>query len=140
MHVSEDNRNFRTNDHQQEEDNEQKSKDIIEPSKPDTREDKEELNKEGIWLVRTGNWIGSDLVPRNPPNSVRGTETQNQRAKSSKYNEIGIAPVLLLPQRMKFSTVRITKAIPGKKHAVAQETDLHPSEVPFIVLHSRTPT
>ncbi|KAJ0884663.1 hypothetical protein HanPSC8_Chr10g0436401 [Helianthus annuus] len=60
---------------------------------------------------------------------------QNKSDKSMKYNEMGIAPVLLLPQRMKFNTVRITKTIPGKKNAIDHETDRHPSEVPLIVLH-----
>jgi hypothetical protein len=76
----------------------------------------------------------------NPPKRVSGTEMQNQRAKRTKYKEIGIAPVLWLPQRMKFSIVRIRKTIPGKKHATDQETDLHPSEVPLMVLHKRTAT
>ena len=71
---------------------------------------------------------------------VSGTEMQNQRKSNSKYREMGIAPVLLLPQRRKFSPVRIIKAIPGKKQADNQEMDLHPSEVPLMVLHRRTLT
>jgi hypothetical protein len=74
----------------------------------------------------------------NPPKRVSGTEMQNQRDKRTKYKEIGIAPVLWLPQRMKFKIVRITKTIPGKKDATDQEMDLHPSEVPLMVLHMRT--
>ncbi|KAI5432575.1 hypothetical protein KIW84_020041 [Lathyrus oleraceus] len=94
----------------------------------------------GIWLVRTGYSICSAFVPINPPVRVSGTEMQNQRKNSSKYKEMGIAPVLLLPQRTKFSAVRIVKAIPGKKHAANHEIDLHPSEVPFMVLQRRTLT
>jgi hypothetical protein len=71
---------------------------------------------------------------------VRGTEIQNQRKNSSKYKEMGIAPVLLLFHRMKLSTVRITKAMPGKKHAADQEIDLHPSDVPLMILQRRTLT
>ena len=65
---------------------------------------------------------------------------QNQRAKSSTYNEMGMALELLLPLRMKFNSVRITKTMPGKKHATDQETDLPPSVVPLIVLQRRTAT
>ncbi|WVZ08592.1 hypothetical protein V8G54_021938 [Vigna mungo] len=71
---------------------------------------------------------------------VSGTEMQNQRKNNSKYKEMGIAPVLLLPQRRKLSPVRIINAIPGKKQADNQEIDLHPSEVALRVLHRRTLT
>jgi len=68
--------------------------------------------------------MASDVVPRKPPRRVRGTEMQNQSDRRMKYKEIGMAPVLLLPHRTKFRAVRITKTIPGKKHAVDQATDL----------------
>jgi len=51
---------------------------------------------------------------------------------------MGRAPVLFLVHSMKFNTVRTMKTMPGKKQAVDQETDLHPSDVPFKVLQSLT--
>ena len=59
-----------------------------------------------------GYWIGIDSIPKNLPKSVSGIEMQNQMDKSIKYKEMGITPILLL----------------------------HPSKVPWIVLHRRTPT
>ena len=46
VHVGEDQRNLTTDYDQQEEDNEQEAKDIVEPSQPNAGKDEEELNEE----------------------------------------------------------------------------------------------
>jgi hypothetical protein len=79
-------------------------------------------------------------VPSKPPIRVSGTEMQNHRAKRVKKSEMGIAPVLFLPHRMEFSTVKMIKTMPGKKQEVNQATDFHPSVLCLIVLQTRTPT
>lgn len=91
-------------------------------------------------MVRTGNSMLAARVPSKPPIRVSGTEMQNHRAKRVKKSEMGKAPVLFLPQRMEFSTVKMIKTMPGKKQEVNQATDFHPSVDCLIVLQRRTPT
>jgi hypothetical protein len=54
-------------------------------------------------------------VPSKPPMRVSGTGMQSHRAKRVKNSEMGRAPVLFLPHRMDFNTVRMMKTIPRKK-------------------------
>ena len=46
--------------------------------------------------------------------------------------EKGMAPVLPLPQRRKFSIVRMRKEMPRKKQATFQETEIHPEMSPTL--------